>query len=1276
MERLFLGIYRYFRKHKPACWIVFGVVVVALGLAASRIELEEDVTRIFPDDERVQKLNTIFSHARLAERVVVMVSVKDSTSQGDPEALVTCADTLAARIQAQLGPYVKKVSLRVDDVGFMQVFRSIPHNLPVYLDSGDYVVLDSLSRPDVARRALQENYRQLLSPVGMVTKHILAEDPLGFSFLVLRKLRRLQYDDNFELFDNCIITRDGRHLLFFIQPAYPPSETRHNADFLEALQQQIDAVEGEQAGLCVSYFGAPVVAVGNAQQLRADTVLTVGLMLVLLLAVLLGYFKRKRVPFLILIPVAFGALFSIACLSMLQEQLSVLALAVGAVVLGIAINYSLHYLVILKFEGSAEAVIRELARPLTIGSTTTVLAFFCLQFTNASVLRDIGLFAGFSLVGAALCSLVFLPHMLPEHLFPPAGNLDKTRSWLSRERQRQAAIAILIATPVFFYFAGDVTFNSDMSRLNFMRPEVQQAQHRLETLNQASLSSVYVVADGATLEQALRKSERAVQPLESMRGAGVVNKISSLSWFIVSDSLRQVRVAKWHSFWAGARRDELRAAVWQEGTSLGFSPKVLQRFDSLLLRPYHTADTAAVRALREAFFNDYIIERPGDAMVISLANVPPEKKQAVYDGLHGLPVHLLDRQMLTNLFVEYVNEDFNFIITFTAALVFLALLLVYGRIELTLMTFLPMAITWIWILGIMALAGIPFNIVNVMVSTFIFGLGDDYSIFTMDGLLQDYKTGRKVLPAVRTSIVLSALTTVCGLGVLVFAQHPALKSIAAISIIGIVCVFIMAQTVQPFLFRLFISGRTARGLAPATLWGIVKSIFVFAFFIAGCLLLTVIGVLLKLVPMARARMRLLYHQALQAFTFANIAIGPNASTRIRGRTADTFSRPSVIIANHTSFLDILLTTMLHPKIIMLTNRWVWESPIFGGVVRLADYYPVMEGAEASADQLRARVAEGYSVVVFPEGTRSSNGAIGRFHKGAFYLAEALQLPVQPLLIHGARDGIRKGDFYLNNSRFTLQFLPPIAPEDARFGLGYSERTKRICRYFRESYRDLAAEAETPAYYRYWLVSNYLYKGPVLEWYLRIKLRLEKDYAPFDQLVPGRATVLDLGCGYGFLSYMLQLLSAERTIAGVDYDEEKIAVAQHGYLRGERLQFTCADVTTYPFAAYDVIIISDVLHYLLPDAQEQLLVRCFNALNAGGKLLVRDGNTDWRLRHRGTRLTELFSVKLLRFNKASNPLHFISGAWLKSLAEKHGMVVTEHDDASFTSNVIFEITARK
>jgi 1-acyl-sn-glycerol-3-phosphate acyltransferase len=454
--------------------------------------------------------------------------------------------------------------------------------------------------------------------------------------------------------------------------------------------------------------------------------------------------------------------------------------------------------------------------------------------------------------------------------------------------------------------------------------------------------------------------------------------------------------------------------------------------------------------------------------------------------------------------------------------------------------------------------------------------------------------------------------------------------------------------------------------------GMLRTLVTYSSFVLGAAVLTVVGLLIRTIPFGRKKLKLFYHTLLGFFTESLLTLAWDLKVKIIGRAQDQFDRASIVIANHTSFLDILSTTSLHPKLILLTNKWVWNSPVMGGVVRLADYYPVSDGAEESVDRLSARMAEGYSVVIFPEGKRSEDGRIKRFHKGAFYLAETLNKPILPLLIHGAAHSIPKGTFYLTEGTITLKFLPRIEPGDQRFGTTYAERTKSISRYFREEFNVLSKESETPGYFSYRLITNYLYKGPVLEWYMRVKLRLEKNYAPFNDLIPQTGTVLDLGCGYGFLSYMLQFTSNERFITGVDYDEDKIGTANNGYLKTDRLKFFCADVTTFPLDKYDTIVVSDVLHYLKEADQDALLKRCFDALNDGGRLIIREGNADLAQRHKGTVLTEFFSVKLFGFNKSVNSLSFVSGERIRKLALSNGLEVNVIDDAKFTSNVIFVI----
>ncbi len=1269
MEHIFLVIYRFFHQRRPLFWLSFLGITAVMVFFASRLRIEEDISRFFPDDEEVGQLNYVFRNSRFADRLVVMISVADSACQPQPDSLIVYAEELASEINVKLQDVAHPVAAQVDDRQFFDLINVIQNNLPIFLEESDYARIDSLSRPGIVRVTLENNYRQLISPSGIVVKRIIASDPLGFSFLAFAKLRNLQADGNISLYENYLVSEDRRHLVFFVQPVFPSNNTGENSALIDGIDRIIDQVSPRHPELKASYFGAAAVAVGNAQQLRTDTIVTISLLIVLLAIILFGYFRRKRVPFLILIPVIFGGLFALFLVNLVQQSISIIAIAAGSIVLGIAINYSLHFLVHLRHDAHVESVIRSLVRPMTLGSATTVLAFFSLQFVNAAVLRDLGLFAGFSLIGAALCSLIFLPHLITPSVLSGStpAVVDETR--IGRiATSKPLVFTIFLLTPVFLYFASDVTFNRDISQLNYMSAGMKEAQERLESINHASLSSVYLLSQAPDLEQALRKNERTLQEMKEHANENYVRKIASVSAFIVSDSLQRIRIDRWNRFWTTNRIATLMAAVRTEGRALKFSTRVFDDFESFLTRQF-LPDTSVWQSFRQTLFRDYIIEEDGKTTVVSLINVPDHKRAQLYADLENKPSQAFDRQMLANVFSGYVHADFNFIVTFTSLLVFFTLLISYGRIEITLVTFLPMLITWIWILGIMAIAGIEFNIVNVMLSTFIFGLGDDYSIFTMDGLQREYRVGHGNLQSIRTSVLLSALTTISGLGVLIFAQHPALRSIAGISIIGIGCVFIMSQTVEPFLFRWLITNRTSRGLSPMTFWGILKTIFTYGFFVTGSAVLTISGLLFRAIPVGRKNIRLLYHRLLSFFTRALVTLAPNLRVKVIGMDG-VFDRPSIIIANHSSFLDILITTMLHPRLILLTNRWVWNSPVFGGVVRLADYYPVMQGASDSVGKIEERIREGYSVLVFPEGKRSPDGRINRFHKGAFFMAEQLHLPITPLLIHGASESIPKGTMYLGPGSITLKFLPHIEPGDLTYGPDYSARTRSISQYFRNEFERLSVEVQNGRYFAARLRANYLYKGPVLEWYTRIKLRLERYYETFDELVPKHARILDLGCGYGYLALMMTFLSSGRRVTGVDYDEEKIETARHCFSMNERVDFSCADIRDVNYEGYDVIVIADVLHYLLPEDQERVIRRALGALPQGGRLIIREGNADLGARHRGTRLSEFFSVQLLKFNKSANALHFMSGHTIGALAEEQQCALEIVDNTKLTSNVIF------
>ncbi len=1275
MEGVFLSIYNYFEKHKAMLWLTAIASFLAVGFVASRITIEEDITSILPHEKKLDKLQQVFQDSRFSDLLTVTFSQKDSTKDAAPDSLVAFADAFTETATGKLAPYIRQIKAKADDSTTTNLVQGIQESLPVFLSRADYDTIDSLISPARIKATLEYDYNTLISPSGLVLKKIIQADPVGITWLGVKKLRKI--DDQYDTYDGYIMTRDHRNLQLFINPANAAKETGKNAKFFKELDAVMDSLQKQFPGIDASYFGAAAVSAGNAAQIRADTYLTQGITVALLILFIGFYFRKKRAPVLIMLPVVFGALFSLSMVYLLVGHISVVALGAGSIVLGIAVNSSLHIYNHHKHLPDMRKVIADVASPMTIGSFTTIGGFLCLMLVPSPLLNDLGLFAAFSLVGATLCSLIFLPHWITAGSHSQKQAQEHKHSWIDRisayrpERNKYIVGSIFLLTIVFFYTAKNVGFESDMLRMNYMSPELKEAEQKLNKINAYTAQSLYLLAEGKTFEEALQANERAMPLLQELKLKGAIRKTSGIGDLLLSHKEQQARIDKWNQYWTAEKKQSLISSLKTEGAAYRFSATAFNQFEALLNKQFTATPPHELELYKAGMLNDFIIDKRGTVSLVTLIKVDPQQKETVSKTFNNLAnISVLDRQYAANSLVGEINNEFNNIAWMTSLLVFFALLLSYGRIELTLITFVPMLISWIWILGIMGLLGIKFNIVNIILSTFIFGLGDDYSIFTMDGLLQQYKTGKKHLSSFKTSIFLSAITTILGLGILIFAKHPSLKSIAVISILGICCVVMTSQILIPFFFNWLIINRVTKGRPPWTLHGWLLTLFAYTYFVLGSFIVAAFGILfIKLYPF-KAKGKYIYHVILSKFTWSLLYIMGNVKKKTINPLNEQLDKPALIISNHQSVLDILVSTALNPKVILLTNKWVWHSPVFGAVVRLADYYPVTEGAEEAPERLKDKVKQGYSIMIYPEGTRSVTGEIKRFHKGAFLIAEQLGLDVLPVLIHGTAYTLTKGDFLLKNGEITVKYLPRIKTDDPSWGTGYHERGKTISRYFKQEFEKLRVEIETPEYFREQLIYNYIYKGPVLEWYMRIKTRLEKNYEQFHQLVPKKGRILDLGCGYGFLAYMLQFLAKDRVITGVDYDEEKIATANHNYLKNDKLNFIYANVTEHTFGQYDTIIISDVLHYLKAEEQETVLQRCIDNIAPDSMIILRDGDADMAGRHNGTVLTEFFSTKAFKFNKTNNPLSFVSGARIREIAAKYGASVEQIDNTRYTSNVIF------
>lgn len=162
-----------------------------------------------------------------------------------------------------------------------------------------------------------------------------------------------------------------------------------------------------------------------------------------------------------------------------------------------------------------------------------------------------------------------------------------------------------------------------------------------------------------------------------------------------------------------------------------------------------------------------------------------------------------------------------------------------------------------------------------------------------------------------------------------------------------------------------------------------------------------------------------------------------------------------------------------------------------------------------------------------------------------------------------------------------------------------------------------------------VAQRYRGAGRLAEGFARGKISGDPIYATVLQQLPRQGTLVDAGCGEG---YLLALARAERPalrLHGVDHDERRVALARQA-LQGEgRLQLELGDLRSVALPRATVICCLDVLHYMPPLQQDATIGRLAAALEPGGLLILRDAESGAGLRSTVTRLSERIAVAVGR-----------------------------------------------
>ena len=820
MTELCLRIYRYFRSHRAAFWLSLAALFLFFGYFAAQIHLEEDLNKLMPSSKNEDGSTKLaFADLRIKDKTFLLF---EGAGGASPERIAGVCDAFIDSLQARDAASgresraVGDVFYRLSDDLLPDAIDYFSRHLPAYVDTSLYARIDTLLTRGHFVRQMRQNRRDLESDFGSMYPEAILADPAGLRDLLAEQMKPLTEGGTggYRVVDGHFFVPDSTVCVAFLTPRYSATDTGEGSALFRLLNELTEEFSQTAPDVRVSYHGTPASGFYNASQIKRDLTGTIGGSLVLVLLFLLICFRNRDTLLLLLLPVLFGTLFGLAMMYFLRGEFSLLALGIGAVVLGVAMSYVLHVLTHYKYVGDPEQVLRDQVKPVCLGCLTTIGSFMGLIFIDTALLQDFGLFAAFAVTGTTAFSLIYLPQLLR-----PGKNrvnrrafavIDRINAYpFHRKKGLLAGIAIVTLVCVGGYVMRGTQFDADMHNLGYKAAQTTASENLLRGKTHTADKQKYFAASGRTMEEAIEHFASLSQKLDSLQRVGLVKSYTHTDEMFIPLRVQRERINAWKRYWTGERLGQVRRLIAETAPEAGLRPEAFDPFFD-----YATADyepDALYKAglippgylstlMEQSYHGEYLCFTS-----VRCANDTVRSRTSDYhricDAIANVPnLMVLDTYYYTTDTLAAMNEDFNVLQWVSMLFVFVVLWLSFRfNMKHTLLAFLPILLSWLIVLGAMAIFGMSFNLVNIIISTFVFGIGVDYSIFVMNGLTGSERNAR-LLGFHKTAIFFSAVTLVATVGSMLFAEHPAIRSVGFSTLVGLVSAVVLSYVAQPAVY--------------------------------------------------------------------------------------------------------------------------------------------------------------------------------------------------------------------------------------------------------------------------------------------------------------------------------------------------------------------------------------------------------------------------------------------------------------------------------------------
>ena len=818
MTRLCISIYRYFREHRPVFWTSMVALFLVFGYFSSQIHLEEDLNKLMPSSRNEDgSMKLAFANLRIKDKTFLLFEGKKGTST---DRIAEVCDAFVDSLMALDGRgdstsrAIGDVFYRLSDDLMPDGIDYLTEHLPSYIDTTLYAHIDTLLTSTHMARQMRQNKEDMEGEFGSAYPELIQSDPIGLRSVLAAQMQPLLAGGTggYNTIDGHFFVSDSTVCVAFITPRFSATNTGQGSVLFQHLNTLIEQFATSHPDIRICYHGTPASGFYNATQIKQDLVYTVGGSLLLVMVFLLLCFRRRNTLPLLLLPVVFGTLFGLTMMYFIKGQFSLIALGIGAIILGVALSYVLHILTHHRYVSDPEQLLRDQVRPVCLGCLTTIGSFTGLIFVNTALLQDFGLFATFAILGTTIFCLVFLPQLLGKGVEESRPNMafrliDRINAYPFHSKKPLLAVILLVTVVcIGAYVVRGTQFDANMHNLGYEEENTTYSENLLRQKTFTGDKEKYFAASGKTMEEAIAHFGVLEHKLDSLKRIGLVKSYTPTDQIFVPLLIQRQRIAAWKNYWTEARLQKVHALINQTAPAAGLNPEGFEPFFELARADYEPNTLYRAGIIPEGYLST-LMEQSYDGEYLCFtsvrcANDTVQSKTSDYyricDAIANVPhLMVLDTYYYTIDTLVGMNEDFNVLQWVSMAFVFVVLLASFRcSIRKTLLAFMPILLSWIIVLGAMALFDVRFNLINIIISTFIFGIGVDYSIFVMNGLTEG-GTDNRLLSYHKTAIFFSAVILIVTVASMLVARHPAIRSVGFATLVGLVSAVVLSYVVQP-----------------------------------------------------------------------------------------------------------------------------------------------------------------------------------------------------------------------------------------------------------------------------------------------------------------------------------------------------------------------------------------------------------------------------------------------------------------------------------------------